>query len=92
MAFPSLRAGRRRPACRGWNQGREACIGSARRLLPGGRTSVKRLVRALFCQPLVARVGGPGGAGVRFALGLAGEGDGECDYSLRSVNRPNMST
>jgi hypothetical protein len=31
-------------------------MGSARRLLPGGRTSVKRLVRALCRQPLVARV------------------------------------
>ncbi|GGR64304.1 hypothetical protein GCM10010251_96110 [Streptomyces aurantiogriseus] len=41
---------------------------------------------------LVAGAGGPGGAAVRFALGLAGEGDGECDYSLRSVNRPKMST
>lgn len=92
MGFPSLSAGRRRPACRRWKQGREACVGSARRLLPGGRTSVKRRVRALFRQPLVAGVGDLGGAAVRFALGLAGEGDGERDYSLRDAIRPYMST
>ncbi|MGW0823170.1 ABC transporter substrate-binding protein [Streptomyces sp. NPDC002845] len=42
MGFPSLSAGCRRPACRGWTQGRDACGGSARRLLSGGRPSARR--------------------------------------------------
>lgn len=56
MAFPSLSAGRPRPACRGWEQVPDGCGCRARRLLSGGSVSVKELVRACHasCVVLVA--------------------------------------
>ncbi|GGY08675.1 hypothetical protein GCM10010384_11830 [Streptomyces djakartensis] len=47
MGFPSLSAGRPRPACRGWEQGPEGRGRRARRLLPDGSVGAKDLVMAL---------------------------------------------
>lgn len=57
MGFPSLSAGRRRPACRGWEQVPDGGGCRARRLLSGGSVSAKGLVRAL---PSGLRIAGSG--------------------------------
>ena len=49
MGFPSLSAGRPRPACRGWTQGPDGCGRGARRLPSGGSVSGKEQVRTLSC-------------------------------------------